>query len=62
MQDEGGAAPRYRQFISLMQEQLDEFKAHAEVIKEYGRDPKRNKFLERENTAAEEEYLQKLVH
>ena len=44
-----------------MQEQLDEFKAHSAVIKEYGRDPKRNKFLERENTAAEEDYLQKLA-
>ena len=43
-----------------MQDQLDEFKEHAEIVKKFGRDPRRNKILERENTTEEEEYLVEL--
>ena len=43
-----------------MQDQLDEFKEHAEIVKKFGRDPRRNKILERENTTKEEEYLVEL--
>ena len=41
-----------------MQDHLNEFKEHGELIKEFNRDPRRNQLLERENTAKEDEYLQ----
>ena len=40
-----------------MTDQLDEYKEHNDIIREYGRDPRRNKLMERENTPKEAEYL-----
>lgn len=42
----------------MMQESLEEFKAHNQIVSQYGRDPCRNAILKREATQAEEEFLQ----
>ena len=55
---QGKGVPRYEQHIKLMQECVDEFVAHFEIISEYGRDPRRNAVLGRENTPDEQAYLQ----
>ena len=53
----GKGVPRYEQHISMMQEYVDEFKAHHELISPFGRDPRRNAILGRTNTPQEDEYL-----
>ena len=54
---QGRGVPRYENHIKLMQEYLDEFQAHHEMISQFGRDPKRSFIMEREVKPEEEEFL-----
>ena len=54
---QGKGVPRYEQHIHLMQEQLDAFTSHNEIVQRFGRDPRRNNVLERENTPKEQSFL-----
>ena len=54
---QGKGVPRYETHIAMMSQYLDEFTRQHEVTKEYGRDPRRNLVMQRENTPAEEAYL-----
>lgn len=56
-QMQGKGVPRYEKHIKLLQECLDEFLTHHEIVAEFGRDPRRNAVLCRENTAEEEAYM-----
>ena len=55
---QGTGVPRYEKHIRLMQDSLDEFLAHHEVVNQFNRDPQRNLILKRDNTPEEEAYLQ----
>ena len=54
---QGKGVPRYQKHIKLLQDCLDEYLAHNELVSEFGRDPHRNATLCRENTEAEEAYM-----
>ena len=54
---QGRGVPRYEKHIKVLQGPLDDFKAHYEIIEQFGRDPRRNTVLERESTPEEEAYL-----
>ena len=58
-QMQGKGVPRYEKHIKLLQDSLDEFAAHHEIVAEFGRDPRRNAILCRENTAEEDAYKQR---
>lgn len=56
-QIQGKGVPRYEKHIKLLQDCLDEFLAHNEIVEEFDRDPRRNAVLCRENTEEEEAYM-----
>ena len=58
-QIQGKGIPRYQKHIKLLQESLDEFLAQHEIVAEFGRDPRRNTLLGRENTTEEDAYMQR---
>ena len=53
---QGKGVPRYEKHIKLLQDCLDEFLAHNEIVAEFGRDPRRNLVPCRENTSEEDAY------
>ena len=58
-QMQGKGVPRYLKHISLLEESLNEFLAHHEIVAEFGRDPRRNADLGRENNEEEDAYMQR---
>ena len=54
LREKGAGIPRYDQHIRMMQELLDEFRAHHDFVKDFGRDPRRDQILGRENMSIED--------